>query len=268
MVELLEKVKLFAGLDDEQLAKLGNCVEIRQVPAGIALVKEGEPLSSLFILIEGRVQLNVRDDLARQVVLDVVEAGEVFGELSLVTDEPAFIWAKTLSASKIGVLDRDDFHQFLTEHPRASLEVFQVLGRRTVRLEYAVHGRRSRDVNELQEERLSFGERVSDWFADLIGSWPFIITQSLVLASWVALNVVGWVKAWDPYPFILLNLALSFQAAYAGPIIMMSQNRQENKDRLAASVDHQVNLKAEMQLSLLFRRIEDLEDSIEKLKSA
>lgn len=230
--------------------------------AGRTLVAEGESSSSLFILIEGKVRLNVRDDLAQKTGLETLEAGDVFGELSLITDEPAFIWAETLTACRLGVLDRDDFQSFLHHHPAAAVEILQILGRRTVRLEHAIKKTRSKDVNELHSERLKFGDRVADGFAGLIGSWPFILVQSAILATWVVLNVAGWVKPWDPYPFILLNLALSFQAAYAGPIIMMSQNRQGDKDRLAAAVDHQVNLKAEMELSLLFKRVDDLEEQL------
>jgi uncharacterized membrane protein len=191
--------------------------------------------------------------------LEILQSGDVFGELSLVTEEPAFIWAEAEAPTRLGVLSREDFQLFLRDNPAAVLEIFRILGRRTVRLEHAIRKSKSRDVNEVHNEQLTFGERVADGFAELIGSWPFILAQTALLALWVAVNMVGWVKAWDPYPFILLNLALSFQAAYAGPIIMMSQNRQGDKDRLAARIDHEVNLKAEMELSLLFRRVDDLE---------
>jgi uncharacterized membrane protein len=100
--------------------------------------------------------------------------------------------------------------------------------------------------------------------ADTIGSWPFIITQSVILLIWIILNVTAWINHWDPYPFILLNLMLSFQAAYAGPVIMMSQNRQSAKDRLAAEIDHQVNTKAELEITNLMRHVQELELSIEE----
>jgi uncharacterized membrane protein len=105
---------------------------------------------------------------------------------------------------------------------------------------------------------------VADTVADTIGSWPFIITQSIILAIWIILNVSAWINHWDPYPFILLNLMLSFQAAYAGPVIMMSQNRQSAKDRLAAEIDHQVNTKAELGVGLLLKRLDDLEHQVEE----
>ena len=96
--------------------------------------------------------------------------------------------------------------------------------------------------------------------AAIIGSWPFIIIQSCLLAAWVTLNVIAWIRHWDPYPFILLNLALSFQAAYAGPFILMSQNRQQDIDRRKAETDYQVNVKAELEIELLHQKLDALKE--------
>jgi len=125
----------------------------------------------------------------------------------------------------------------------------------------------SRNVNEIAEEQMTLGQRVADKVADTIGSWRFIITQSIILTIWIILNVTAWINHWDPYPFILLNLMLSFQAAYAGPVIMMSQNRQSAKDRIAAEIDHQVNTKAEYEIGLLVRRMDEMERNIEESQS-
>jgi uncharacterized membrane protein len=123
----------------------------------------------------------------------------------------------------------------------------------------------SRNVNEVEEEQMTLGQRVADRVADTIGSWPFIITQTIILVTWITLNVtLKPNERWDIYPFILLNLALSFQAAYSGPVIMMSQNRQAAKDRLAAEIDHDVNTKAEIEINNLVRRLDELELSVEE----
>ena len=119
-----------------------------------------------------------------------------------------------------------------------------------------LHRSRARNVNALAEERLMLGQRVADRVAATMGSWRFIITQSVVLACWIALNVAGFVRHWDPYPFILLNLALSFQAAYAAPIIMMSQNRQAAKDRLQADEDFRLDVLAEQQIAAIQAKLE------------
>jgi uncharacterized membrane protein len=125
------------------------------------------------------------------------------------------------------------------------------------------HARRHppvRNVNELLSGRLTVGERIADSVAATMGSWRFIITQSLILGEWIILNVVAWIRHWDPYPFILLNLALSFQAAYAAPIIMMSQNRQSAKDRLMAEQDYEVNAKAEEEVHAIMQHLEQQDE--------
>jgi uncharacterized membrane protein len=150
----------------------------------------------------------------------------------------------------------------LNTHPNRfrlpSLEV-SLQGTETRILE-AIQGKRSaRDVNELHDASLTVGQRIADGVAATMGSWPFILVQSALLAAWIALNVTEMVfRAWDPYPFILLNLMLSFQAAYAAPFIMMSQNRQSAKDRLHAELDLQTNLKAEALIEELHGGMDDL----------
>src|SRR6266536_2063270 len=121
-------------------------------------------------------------------------------------------------------------------------------------------GRIARNVAHEFEEQLTAGQRVADRVAEIIGSWRFIIIQSALLAVWIALNITAYFYRWDPYPFILLNLALSFQAAYAAPIIMMSQNRQSDKDRLQSKSDYEVNLKAEMEIMQLHEKFNELRD--------
>jgi uncharacterized membrane protein len=108
---------------------------------------------------------------------------------------------------------------------------------------------------------LTLGQRIADQVAATMGSWPFIITQSTILLAWIILNIAAWMNHWDPYPFILLNLALSFQAAYAAPFIMMSQNRQQDIDRLAAESDYQINVKAELEIETLHAKIDEMRET-------
>ena len=122
--------------------------------------------------------------------------------------------------------------------------------------------RQRRNLRESGEnpDGMTLGQRVADTVAATIGSWPFIIVQSVLMALWVSLNVFAWIHHWDPYPFILLNLALSFQAAYAGPFILMSQNRQQDIDRRKAETDYQVNVKAELEIELLHEKLDALKE--------
>jgi uncharacterized membrane protein len=121
-----------------------------------------------------------------------------------------------------------------------------------------------RNVNEVAQEGMSMGQRVADRVAVSVGSWPFIIIQSVLLCIWMGVNVYlaimmrlhpGFLGAWDPYPFILLNLVLSFQAAYTGPVVMMSQNRQSEKDRIMAQNDFEVNKKAEEEIEVILKHL-------------
>jgi uncharacterized membrane protein len=121
-------------------------------------------------------------------------------------------------------------------------------------------GKRGGAAAEQPVEHLTLGQKVADQVAATMGSWKFIIIQSAILFFWIVLNVTAVVQRWDPYPFILLNLALSFQAAYAAPFIMMSQNRQQDIDRKEAENDHQINIKAELEIELLHQKIDELRE--------
>lgn len=129
-----------------------------------------------------------------------------------------------------------------------------------LRIRHQHHHKPVSNINLAHEESLGFGDRVADSFATVMGSWRFIIVQSILLLMWMALNAAAWFEHWDPYPFILLNLALSFEAAYAAPIIMMSQNRQAAKDRLMAEEDYHVNTKAEEELKAIMHHLEQQDE--------
>src|SRR5215469_8118839 len=129
---------------------------------------------------------------------------------------------------------------------------------KNIRIHHSHHHPRVRNVNEIAP--LTFGQRVADQFANMMGSWTFIIIQTMVLIVWVTINVLAWAWRWDPYPFILLNLALSFQAAYAAPIIMMSQNRQASKDRVQAENDYSINVKAEEEVKAIMHHLEQQDE--------
>ncbi len=132
---------------------------------------------------------------------------------------------------------------------------------RSADLEHLHHLRTLRPAHQrMQALPRSTGQRVADWVAAGVGSWRFIITQSVILALWILANTLAWAYRWDPYPFILLNLVLSVQAAYTAPIIMMSQNRQADIDRRKAERDYHVNLKAELEIELLHQKIDLLRE--------
>jgi uncharacterized membrane protein len=230
---------------------------------GQVIIREGEPGDFFYVIAEGRVQYLTQDAAGNELILDEAGPGGFFGELSMLTGEPRAVRVRAKERVETLALDRPSFHKFLMEHPKASIAVLTAIGQRLYRADAILRQSVSKNVNEIAEERMTFGQKIADGFAATMGSWGFIIVQSAILALWVIWNLIadhfGWRGAFDPYPFIFLNLALSFQAAYAAPIIMMSQNRSADKDRLAAEIDHQVNVKAEVKVGLLMSRLDDLE---------
>ncbi|HKY54247.1 MAG TPA: DUF1003 domain-containing protein [Anaerolineales bacterium] len=263
----LREVPLFSEMDEQEVAGIRAIMQEMKFKPGQVIIREGESGDLFYVITEGHVEILIHDADGAELILHEAGPGDFFGELSMLTSEPRSARIRAVDAVTTLVLERDDFFEFLRTHPHAAIDVMVELGGRLRDNDSILRRMVSRNVNEVEEERLTVGQRIADKVADTIGSWPFIITQSIILAIWIALNITAWINHWDPYPFILLNLMLSFQAAYAGPVIMMSQNRQSAKDRLAAEIDHQVNTKAEYEIGLLVRRLDELERTLDEGQS-
>ena len=260
----LREVPLFSEMDEQEVAGIRAIMDEMKFKPGQIIIREGETGNLFYVVTEGQAEILVRDADGSDIILHVAGPGDFFGELSMLTNEPRSARVRAVDQVTTLVLERDEFFNFLRTHTHAAIDVMVELGGRLHENDALLRRMASRNVNEMEEERMTLGQRVADKVADTIGSWPFIITQTIILTVWIILNVAAWINHWDPYPFILLNLMLSFQAAYSGPVIMMSQNRQSAKDRLAAEVDHQVNTKAELEINNLIRRMDELEITIEE----
>ena len=261
----LREVPLFSEMDEQEVAGIRDIMEEMKFKAGQVIIREGETGDLFYVITEGRVEVIIRDAAGTDVILHEAGPGDFFGELSMLTNEPRSARIHAVEDVTTLVLERAEFFNFLRKHKHAAIDVLVELGGRLRENDALLRRMASRNVNEVEEERMTLGQRIADKVADTIGSWPFIITQTLILITWITLNVtLKRSERWDIYPFILLNLALSFQAAYSGPVIMMSQNRQSAKDRLAAEIDHDVNTKAELEVSNLMRHIEELSLRIEE----
>jgi uncharacterized membrane protein len=256
---VLKQVPLFSRMTVDELRAIHSLMTAHVYLPGQVILRDGKREDTFHVVMDGHVQVIVPDATDHDLIVDEVGAGGFIGELSMLTAESPVVRAKALDQVATLALDRSALYAFLQQHPHAAIELLMVLGQRLHRVERLLQHSVSRNVNELADEQLTLGQRIADKFASTMGSWRFIIAQSCFLALWVLVNLAAWVYHWDPYPFILLNLVLSFQAAYATPIIMMSQNRQADKDRLAAEIDHQVNAKAELEIGLLLSRLDDLE---------
>jgi len=258
----LHEVPLFSEMDDDEVAGIRAIMDEMKFKPGQIIIREGELGQLFYVVTEGTVKVSISNADGEEIVLQEVDAGGFFGELSMLTSEPRAAQVSALDEVTVLALERQEFFEFLQKKPGAAIDVLVELGGRLHTMDGVLHHMVSRNVNEVDEESLTLGQRVADTVADTMGSWPFIIVQSSLLAGWITLNATAWINHWDPYPFILLNLMLSFQAAYAAPFIMMSQNRQASKDRIAAEIDHEVNQKAELEVGLLIQRMNDMEQQI------
>jgi len=260
----LREIPLFSEMDEQEVADIRAIMQEMKFRPGQVIIREGEMGDLFYVITEGHAEILIRDADGAELILHEAGPGDFFGELSMLTNEPRSARIRAVDSVTTLALERDDFFEFFRTHPHAAIDVMVELGGRLRDNDAILRRMVSRNVNEVEEEQLTVGQRIADKVADTIGSWPFIITQSIILVVWIVLNVMAWIKQWDPYPFILLNLMLSFQAAYAGPVIMMSQNRQSAKDRLAAEIDHDVNTKAEFEIGLLVRRLDELERTLDE----
>lgn len=260
----LREIPLFSEMDEQEVADIRAIMQEMKFRPGQIIIREGEMGDLFYVITEGHVEVIIRDADGAELILHEAGPGDFFGELSMLTNEPRSARIRAVDPVTTLALERDDFFEFFRTHPHAAIDVMVELGGRLRDNDTILRQMVSRNVNEVEEERLTVGQRVADKVADTIGSWPFIIIQTIILITWIIFNLAAWINHWDPYPFILLNLMLSFQAAYSGPVIMMSQNRQSAKDRLAAEIDHQVNTKAEFEIGLLVRRLDELERTVDE----
>ena len=258
----LREVPLFSEMDEQEVAGIRAIMQEMKFKPAQVIIREGESGDLFYVITEGRAEIVIHDADGAELILHEAGPGEFFGELSMLTKEPRSARVRATDNVTTLALKRDDFFEFLRAHTNAAIDVLVELGGRLHENDAILRRMVSRNVNEIAEEQMTLAERVADKAADLIGSWRFIIFQSVLVGVWITLNIVAWINHWDEYPFVLMNVVLSMQAAYSGPVIMMSQNRQSAKDRLAAEVDHQVNTKAELEIGLLMRRLDELEKNI------
>ena len=194
--------------------------------------------------------------------MDEPSVGEFFGFASMLEQTPHQTDAFALVETNCIEVDRHDISILLQRKPMAGMDMLTVLGRQFHAAQHLVRVRASRNPNEIIEHEASFGEHIADGVAGFGGSWTFIITFLVILLSYAGLSLLMRQKSWDPYPFILLNLFLSMLAAIQAPVIMMSQNRQDTKDRLRSDLDFEVNRRAAADIQGLARKINLLGDKI------
>ena len=270
------ELPLYQSLNAEQIAELNELLEEVSYREGEVIFHEHDPGDAAYIIRKGAVRIWTHDEDAREVTLARLGPDDFFGELAVLDGGPRSASASADTDAALGRLSKEQMHKFLLAHPQAALIMIQEIGRRLRQTNKIVSQRITRNINVEMDEKMTFGQRIADKVASFGGSWPFIFLFGGILATWMVVNLfLVWKHtggpfnsegSFDPYPFIALNLILSMTAAFQAPIIMMSQNRSGEKDRLAAENDFRVNLKSELMLEEMTRRMERLQnDQIEEL---
>jgi len=272
--EVLREIPLFALLDDDELAVLGEQVERKTFSVRQRIFKIGDPSERAYLLISGTVVVSTIDEDNQEVVFHRPGPGEFFGFASMLEQTPHQTNAIATEESICVEVDRHDLFTLLERKPHAGIDLLTVLSRQIHDAQALIRSRATRNANEVIEEQATRPEEIADAVARFGGSWSFIITFALVLIVYSTANIWLAARAWDPYPFILLNLFLSMLAAIQAPVIMMSQNRQDKKDRLRSELDFEVNRRAETEIqglasrmNLMNEKMDDLGDLMRELHS-
>jgi uncharacterized membrane protein len=265
--ELLRTVPLFALLDDDETAVLASQVELKTFSPRERIYKMAAPGGQAYVMITGKVRVSTVDEDGQDVVVDEPSVGEIFGFASMLEQTPHRTNAVALEETTCLEIDRNDIATLLQRKPHAGMDLLTVLGRQIHATQELARVRASRNPNEIIEKESTLGERVADTVAGFGGSWTFISLFGIVLATYTLINILLDKKAWDPYPFILLNLFLSMLAAIQAPVIMMSQNRQNTRDRLRSELDFEVNRRAEAEIQGLARKLNLIDDKMHDFAS-
>ena len=262
-LEMLAEVPLFETMDENERDSLCQLLETKEYSTGTTIFHAGDVGDSFYIVRKGAVQIYIENFEGAKIILRESLPGDVFGDVSMFDGGPRTATAVATEDSELLLLDKEGLLELVKKHPHAALDLLSVMGKRLRTTNELLRTQVSRNVNVEEDERMTFGERIADKVASFGGSWTFIITFALTMAIYMALNVFLGKRAWDEYPFILLNLMLSTLAALQAPVIMMSQNRQSSKDRLKADLDYEVNLKAELEVAQLHSKVDRIYEEMQ-----
>jgi CRP/FNR family cyclic AMP-dependent transcriptional regulator len=258
----LKHVPLFALLDDDEVAVLAAQVELRRFAPRERIYKMGDIGGHAYVMVSGKVRVTTVDEDQQEVIVDEPCHGEFFGFASMLEQTPHHTNAVAIEPTECLEVDRNDILTLIQRKPHAGMDMLTVLGKQFHAAQQLVRLRAARNPNEVIEQGATFGERIADTVAGFGGSWTFIIIVLVALIVYAGVNIYLGTSAWDPYPFILLNLFLSMMAAIQAPVIMMSQNRQDTKDRLRGELDYDVNRRSESEIQGLARKLNNLEDKL------
>ncbi len=259
--DLFNEVPIFQLLDNEERKVLAEQVSIQKFKKGQVVFKAGDPGGLAYVVQKGVVHVSIQDANNDVVVVDIVEDGGICGMSSLLAEENHQTTAIAMEDTTAIEIDRHDITTLLTTKPLAGLDMMTIVEKQLRTAHDLMRTRVARNPNEEIDEQKTFGDRMADGLARFGGSWGFVIVFFITLITYVTINSL-LPNRWDPYPFILLNLFLSMLASIQAPVIMMSQNRQDTKDRVRSELDYRVNLKAEVEIEEMLQRMGKLEEML------
>ena len=258
-LEALRSVPLFASLDDAAATELRNLLTIQNVAAGVQLFHKGDSGDAMYLIETGRVRISITDEDRKEITLAELAQGDFFGEMSIIDGRQRSADASVIEDGRFAILSRPDFLAFVRANPDVALGMLGALTDRLRRTDELIRSRVSRNVNEEVHKNATLADRAADIIAEFGGSWKFIGVSIGLIVFWIIFNSYIMLQGFDPKPYQMLNLVLAVIAGMQAPIIMMSQNRQGEKDRLRADLDYRVNLKNELSLAEVLRRLDVLE---------
>jgi uncharacterized membrane protein len=257
---LLAGVPFFQLLDESERELLAGHLEHVRLPTGQMVCEYGDPGDSLFLIRSGAVEIFFKNDTGERVVLERAAAGDFFGELSLLDGGPRSASVQVVEDLEALRLDRENLESFVKRHPAAALDLLAATGRRLRQTDERLRHTASRNVNEEVEDRRSVVQKAADWIAEFSGSIPFLLIHVVWFAFWISANVgiLPGISAFDPYPFGLLTMVVSLEAIVLSVFVLLSQNRQAEKEHVRSDIEYDVNLKAELEIAHLHEKVDRL----------
>ncbi len=257
----LAQISLFQQLDDDERTVLAGVMAEKAVQPGDVLFRAGEPGDAMYIVQSGKVELFVKDKAGQKITLHTAEAGEFFGELSLLDGGSRTATAQITEAGTMLMVDREDLQQLFRKRPDAALDMLAAMGRMTRKANSLLQARVSRNVNEqVEEERDNIVLRVADWVANFSGSITFLVVHCAFFAAWLTFNATS--MAFDPFPYNLLTMTVSLEAIILSTLLLFSSNRQGARDRIRADIEYEINLKAELEVAHLHEKTDRIHEEM------
>ncbi|MDP9268551.1 MAG: DUF1003 domain-containing protein [Acidobacteriota bacterium] len=261
---MLAEAPLFSLMDDEERSALAERMESRSISKGETIFTRGDVGDSLMLVSQGRIQVHIETTEGTKVILGEVKAGEMLGEISLFDPGARSATAVAVEDTEMLVLEHDHFWEVLQRKPHIALDILAVMGKRLRATDELLRTQASQNVNDVIEIETTTFQRVADWIAEFSGSMTFLALNFIWFGFWIAFNELPLgVPQFDPFPFGLLTMIVSLEAIFLSCFVLISQNRQSQKDHVKSDLEYQVNLKAELEVAQLHHKVDSVYEAMQ-----